>query len=68
MTAVPEGTLGLPLDNYDKTPVASLALRIRRLSIEQLDELISYENSHAARAEVVSMLKNRIGALKYQGR
>jgi hypothetical protein len=33
-----------------------------------LNQLIDYEASHAARAEVIGILKNRIGALKHQGR
>ena len=58
--AVPVTSGALPLANYDGSSVASLRARLRNLSVEQLAQLVEYEKSHAARADVISMLERRI--------
>jgi hypothetical protein len=72
-TAVPEDTAApeaapvtaaaLPLANYDELSIASLRARLRNLSADQLTVLISYEKSHADRADVISMFERRITKL-----
>jgi len=58
--AAPETSGTLPLANYDAATVASLRARLRNLSVEQLTQLVEYEKSHAARADVISMFERRI--------
>jgi hypothetical protein len=53
----------LPLPNYDELTIASLRARLRNLSADQLTVLISYEKSHADRADVISMFERRIAKL-----
>ena len=53
----------LPLANYDELSIASLRARLRNLSADQLTVLISYEKSHADRADVISMFERRITKL-----
>jgi outer membrane biosynthesis protein TonB len=53
----------LPLANYDDLTIASLRARLRNLSADQLNQLIDYEKSHAARADVISMFERRIAKL-----
>ena len=60
---VPAATGALPLANYDESSVASLRARLRNLSSEQLAQLIDYEKSHAARADVITMFERRIAKL-----
>jgi hypothetical protein len=50
----------LPLANYDESSIGSLRARLRNLSVEQLTQLVEYEKSHAARADVISMFERRI--------
>jgi hypothetical protein len=57
----------LPLPNYDELTVASLRARMRVLDPAQLRALIDYENSHAARADVVSMFERRIAKIEAGG-
>ncbi len=61
-SAAPESeeAAALPLPNYDELSIASLRARLRNLSASQLTVLISYEKSHADRADVVSMFERRI--------
>jgi hypothetical protein len=58
-----EEAAALPLPNYDELSVASLRARLRNLSADQLTVLISYEKSHADRAEVITMFERRITKL-----
>jgi hypothetical protein len=58
-----EAAAALPLPNYDELSVASLRARLRNLSADQLTVLISYEKSHADRAEVITMFERRITKL-----
>ena len=53
----------LPLANYDELSIASLRARLRNLSADDLTVLISYEKSHADRADVISMFERRITKL-----
>jgi hypothetical protein len=53
----------LPLANYDELSIASLRARLRNLSADQLTVLISYEKSHADRADVITMFERRITKL-----
>jgi cytoskeletal protein RodZ len=66
-TAAPEAAsdeaAALPLANYDELSIASLRARLRNLSADQLTVLISYEKSHADRADVISMFERRITKL-----
>ena len=47
----------LPLANYDEMTVTSLSAWLGALPVGQLNQLIEYENSHAARPDVLAMLK-----------
>ncbi len=47
----------LPLANYDEMTVTSLSAWLGALPVGQLNRLIEYENSHAARPDVLAMLK-----------
>jgi hypothetical protein len=58
-----EESAALPLPNYDELSIASLRARLRNLSADQLTVLISYERSHADRADVISMFERRIAKL-----
>lgn len=48
------------LANYDQLTLPQLRARLRRLSRDQLDELLAYEREHANRASFVGMLERRI--------
>ena len=54
------------LPAYDELSIAQLRARLRNLSVEQLEELLSYENAHGARPEFVGMLNRRIATVKAQ--
>jgi hypothetical protein len=64
VAAEPESSGGLPLANYDESSVASLRARLRNLSVAQLTQLVEYEKSHAARADVISMFVRRIAKVQ----
>jgi hypothetical protein len=57
----------LPVPNYDSLSLPSLRARLRTLNTAQLRELIEYEQSHAARADVVAMFERRIAKLAANG-
>jgi hypothetical protein len=54
----------LPLPDYDHLPVGSLVSRVRTLDAEGLQTLLSYEQSHANRVQVVQAMNHRLGDLK----
>jgi hypothetical protein len=54
----------LPIKDYDHLQVGGLTSRIRSLGAEDLQTLISYERSHAKRFQVVTIMENRLSALK----
>jgi hypothetical protein len=60
--AEPEAVVGpIGLANYDELTLPQLRARLRRFSLEQLEELLAYERSHANRPSFVGMLTRRIG-------
>jgi hypothetical protein len=65
-TVTTEPTAGdaLPLANYDELTLASLRARLRNLSVGQLNQLVEYEKSHAARADVITMFERRIAKVQ----
>jgi hypothetical protein len=61
--AAPASEEAATLPNYDELSIASLRARLRNLSADQLTVLISYEKSHADRADVITMFERRITKL-----
>jgi hypothetical protein len=55
------------LPGYDELSLPQLRARLRRLSLAQLEELLSYERSHAGRPPFVGMLSRRIQTGRSQG-
>ena len=53
----------LPLEDYDHLPVGSLTSRIRTLGSDDLKSLLTYEQSHANRIQVVSAMQHRLSGL-----
>jgi len=49
-----------PVPGWDELTLGSIRARLRRLSEDDLVALHDYEESHAARPDVVSMLQNRL--------
>jgi hypothetical protein len=56
----PEPASALPLANYDELSVASLRARLRNLSNDDLNQLMTYETAHQDRPEVIKMFQNRL--------
>ena len=56
----------LPLADFDHMTLGSLRGRLRTLSVEDLVVLRAYEEEHARRLQVVTMLENRIARLRSQ--
>jgi hypothetical protein len=54
------------LPMYDELSIAQLRARLRNLSVEQLEELLRYEQAHAGRPEFVGMMNRRIATVKSQ--
>lgn len=54
----------LPLPGYDALTVPQLRARLRRLTAEQVQELLDYEGAHAARPPYLTMLANRLETLR----
>ncbi|WP_077801422.1 hypothetical protein [Streptomyces sp. JHA26] len=54
----------LPLPDYDHLPIGGLESRIRSLDVEQVEELLVYERSHAHRVPVTELLTTRLEQLK----
>jgi hypothetical protein len=54
----------LPLPDYDHLPVGSLISRIRTLDADGLQTLLTYEQSHANRVQVVQAMTHRLDELK----
>lgn len=53
----------LPLPDFDNITIGSLRARLRALSVEQLVVLREWEQAHAHRLPVITMLDNRIAKL-----
>jgi len=59
-SAATEPSGALPLANYDELSVASLRARLRNLSNDDLNQLMTYERAHQDRPEVIKMFQNRL--------
>jgi hypothetical protein len=55
------------LPGYETMTIAQLRGKLRALSIEQVNELLEWEQAHADRPPFVTMLSNRIATLSQQG-
>ena len=53
----------LPLADYDHQTVPQLRGRLRTLGLAELVQLRDYEQAHAARVPVLTLLDNRIAKL-----
>ncbi len=70
---LPESAEGVPaadgeplfLPGYDGLRVAQLRARLRRLSAEQVAELLDYERRHQARPAYLTMLGNRLDTIRH---
>jgi hypothetical protein len=66
--AAPETVVGpAGLANYDELSLPQLRARLRRFTLEQLEELLAYERSNAGRPSFVGMLTRRIGNVQRLG-
>jgi hypothetical protein len=54
----------LPLPDYDHLPIGGLTTRIRTLDAAGVETLLAYERAHGDRAPVVTVLENRLTALR----
>ncbi len=54
----------LPLPDFDRLPVGSIASRIRTLNEAGVGELLAYEREHANRIQVVQILEDRLLSLR----
>src|SRR5215212_7804036 len=54
----------LPLPDYDQLPIEGLTHRIRMLDTEGVQTLLEYERAHGNRANAVTILENRLSALR----
>lgn len=54
----------LPLPDYDQLPVEGLTTRIRSLEAQDVSTLLDYERAHANRLQVVTIMENRLAALR----
>jgi hypothetical protein len=54
----------LPLPDYDQLPIEGLTHRIRMLDATGVQTLLEYERAHANRANAVTILENRLTALR----
>jgi hypothetical protein len=54
----------LPVPDYDHLPVGSLTSRIRTLDVDDLQTLLTYEQAHADRIQVVQAMTHRLDELK----
>ncbi|HEY4632005.1 MAG TPA: hypothetical protein VIG96_11905 [Blastococcus sp.] len=54
----------LPLPDYDHLPVGGLTTRIRTLDAQGVETLLEYERAHANRLQVVTVMENRLSALR----
>jgi hypothetical protein len=54
----------LPLPDYDQLPLGALTSRIRSLDASGVQMLLEYERAHGDRLPVVTVLENRLTALR----
>ncbi len=57
----------LPIPDFDHVTSGSLRGRLRRLGLDDLRTLRGYEQQHAARLPILTMLENRIAKLEADG-
>lgn len=58
------GSPALPLPNYEELSIPQLRSRLRRLSAEDVERLIAHERTNQNRAPFLTMLENRLTALR----
>jgi hypothetical protein len=54
----------LPIEDFDHLTLGSLRARLARLDAVELGQLLAYERAHANRANVMTMLENRIAKVR----
>lgn len=54
------------MPSYDELSLPQLRARMRTLSVEDLDEILAYERSHADRPQFTGMLNRRIATVRAQ--
>ncbi|RSS25151.1 hypothetical protein [Streptomyces sp. WAC08452] len=54
----------LPLPDYDHLPIGGLESRVRSLGAEEVEELLTYERSHADRLPATELLTARLEQLR----
>jgi hypothetical protein len=64
---VPKAEKDLPLPDFDNISIGSLRARLRSLSVEDLETLLAWEQEHANRVQVVTLLGNRIHKVSAAG-
>jgi hypothetical protein len=65
---VPKAEKDLPLPDFDNISIGSLRARLRNLTVEELETLLAWEQEHANRVQVVTLLSNRIHKVSAAGR
>ena len=65
--SVPTAEKDLPLPDFDNISIGSLRARLRNLTIEDLETLLAWEQEHANRIQVVTLLSNRIHKVSAAG-
>ncbi|MDO0930810.1 hypothetical protein QQY66_03640 [Streptomyces sp. DG2A-72] len=58
------GRSTLPLPDYDHLPIGGLESRVRSLTAEEVETLLTYERSHADRLPVTAVLTARLEQLR----
>ncbi|MPY60857.1 hypothetical protein [Streptomyces spongiae] len=53
----------LPLPDYDHLPIGGLESRVRALTADEVEELLTYERAHAHRVPVTELLSARLEQL-----
>lgn len=66
LAAVPSSESGPALADYDELSLPQLRAKLRWLGLDELTELLAYEQSHAARPPFLGMLSRRIANVRAQ--
>ncbi|GLU46825.1 hypothetical protein [Nocardiopsis ansamitocini] len=61
---ISEGDIPLPVPNYEALTLPSVRARLRKLTLEEVRQLRTYESTNDNRAEFVRMYDNRIAKLE----
>lgn len=64
---LPRAEKDLPLPDFDNISIGSLRARLRNLTVEDLETLLAWEQEHAKRVQVVTLLSNRIHKVSAAG-